>query len=165
MGIRAGNRHTCIRERDAIDGMRKPRPSLSEDSQYPERDLKRTGFPKKNERTDSKRQRQRQQNKTKQDETSAMCNWNTYTFDCGCMSMDLRSRCQRKLADDELDPCFWMQRVSDKWRFHQQRMCDACNYRLMHGEYVPMRKQARWSEIGARAHEIAWLMARARQLG
>ncbi|CAG9988577.1 unnamed protein product [Clonostachys byssicola] len=85
-----------------------------------------------------------------------MCNWNTYTFDCGCMSMDLRSRCQRKLADDELDPCFWMQRVSDKWRFHQQRMCDACNYRLMHGE---------WSEIGARAHEIARLMARARQLG
>ncbi|CAH0048436.1 unnamed protein product [Clonostachys solani] len=103
--------------------------------------------------------------KTQQGKISAMCNWNTYTFDCGCMQVDLRSRCQRKLADDELDPCFWMQRVSEKWRFHQQRMCDTCNYRLLNGEYVPMRKQARWSEIGARAHEIARLMARARQLG
>ncbi|VUC22567.1 unnamed protein product, partial [Clonostachys rosea] len=134
-GIRAGNRHTCIRERDAIDGMRKPRLSLSRTQKGTEENG---------------------------DKISAMCNWNTYTFDCGCMQVDLRSRCQRKLADDELDPCFWMQRVNEKWRFHQQRMCDTCNYRLTSGEYVPMRKQARWSEIGARAHEIARLMARAR---
>ena len=56
-----------------------------------------------------------------------MCVWETFLFACGHVAVRLHSRCGRKRADDELDPCLGMQMVPGRLlhRMHGQA-CGRC---------------------------------------
>lgn len=88
-----------------------------------------------------------------------MCLWNTHTYDCGCLTPELRDRCKKKREDDEIDPCFEMQAVKEKWRTHQHRLCDEC----MLKKGVQRVGVLSWEMICTRAQDEAVRAARTRR--